>query len=48
MLSLAYRFRMRSQLIGRSLDYRTPANFYYQDSPLQPTFINRKDEATLF
>jgi len=32
----------------QALDYRTPADLYYQDCPLQPTFISRKEESTLF
>jgi putative transposase len=32
----------------QALDYRTPADLYYQDCPVQSTFINRKEESTLF
>jgi len=32
----------------QALDYRTPADLYYQDSPLPSTVISRKEESTLF
>jgi len=32
----------------QTLDYRTPADLYYQDCPVPRTFISRKEESTLF
>ena len=32
----------------QALDYRTPADLYYQDCPVPCTFISRKEESTLF
>jgi putative transposase len=32
----------------QALDYHTPADLYYQDSPLPSTVISRKEESTLF
>jgi putative transposase len=32
----------------QALDYRTPADLYYQDCPLPSTVISRKEESTLF
>lgn len=32
----------------QALDYRTPADLYYQDCPVPSTIISRKEESTLF
>ncbi len=32
----------------QALDYRTPADLYYQDCPVPSTVISRKEESTLF
>ncbi len=32
----------------QTLDYQTPADLYYQDIPVQPTFISTQEESTLF